>query len=208
MSSGNTLLSFGQTSFRLNTVFLFDWPPFYLPFMDRPLVFDLRSSSARQSKSLHFPRIRSPIPRPEKPRSFLFALNRIRRRILSSLLSHRSPTRIPIPAPIVEQKVQSEVMVLSARPVNVQVKLVPRKVHYETVRRRQHREEPALHIFQPFPAPSRHPKRPSTAPQLQNSSSGKHADGFIRRKERKNVWSGEWNRTDIRDVINDLRSLR
>ncbi|KAK0438464.1 hypothetical protein EV421DRAFT_966462 [Armillaria borealis] len=184
-----------------------DWPSFLLPLMTQSAIYDSRSSSVRRSKSVSFQPSCSPTARPQKPRSFLSALKFIRRKVISSLLSHPSPSRIPIPAPTHEPKVESEVMVIS-RPVNLQVKLVPRKVHYETVRRRQHGEEPALHTFQPVLAPSRRPKRPSTAPQLQNYGSGKRFDGFVRRREKKQAWSGEWNRTDIRDVIKDLRSLR
>ncbi|SJL11964.1 uncharacterized protein ARMOST_15378 [Armillaria ostoyae] len=175
--------------------------------MTQSPIFDSRSSSVRRSKSVSFQPSYSSTARPQKPRSFLSALKFIRRKVISSLLSHHSPSRIPIPAPTHKPKVESEVMVIS-RPVNLQVKLVPRKVHYETVRRRQHGEEPALHTFQPVLAPTRRPKRPSTAPQLQNYGSGKRFDGFVRRREKKQAWSGEWNRTDIRDVIKDLRSLR
>ncbi len=145
-----------------------------------------------------------------KARSFLSVLNHIRRRVFSSLLSHPSPSRILIPAPPVESKMQSEMMVMP-QPVGAQVRvrhMVPRKVHYETVRRRQHREEPVLHTFQSSVARSRTFKRPSTAPQLQNYGSGKRFNGLVRRREKKPAWSGEWNRTDIRDVIKDLKSLR
>ncbi|PBK74959.1 hypothetical protein ARMSODRAFT_1080621 [Armillaria solidipes] len=177
--------------------------------MDQPVVFDLRSSSARQSKSLSSQPTHYPTVRPQK-RSFLSVLNHIRRRVFSRLLSHPIPSRIPIPTPTVEPKVESEVMVIS-QPVKAQVRArhtVSRKVHYETVRRRQHREEPVLYTFQNSVARSRRFKRPSTAPQLQNYGSGKRFNGFIRRREKKQAWSGEWNRTDIRDVIKDLRSLR
>ncbi len=184
-----------------------DWPSFFLPLMTQSAILNSRSSSARRPKSVSFLPSYSPPARPQKPRSFLSALKFIRRKVISSLLSCGSPPRIPIPAPTHEPKVESEVMVIS-RPVTLQVRLVPRKVHYETVRRRQHGEEPALHTFQPVLAHSRRPKRPSTAPQLQNYGSSKRFDGFVRRREKKQAWSGEWNRTDIRDVIKDLRSLR
>ncbi|KAK0232522.1 hypothetical protein IW262DRAFT_609 [Armillaria fumosa] len=185
-----------------------DWTSFLLSLMTQSAIFDSRSSSARRSKSVSFQPSYSPPAPVQKPRSFLSALKFLRRKVISSLLSHPSPPRtpIPLPAPTHEPKVESEVIVIS-RPVNLQVKLVPRKVHYETVRRRQHGEEPALHTFQPVLAPIRRPKRPSTAPQLQNYGSGKRFDGFVRRREKKQAWSGEWNRTDIRDVIKDLRSL-
>lgn len=177
----------------------------YLPPMIQSAIFDSRSSSAaRRSKSVSFQTTSySPPARAQKPRSFLSALKFLRRKVISSLLSHPTPPRAPIPLPTPPH--ESEVIVIS-RPVNLHVKLVPRKVHYETVRRRQHGEEPALHTFHPVVAPIRRPKRPSTAPQLQGG--GKRFDGFVRRREKKQAWSGEWNRTDIRDVIKDLRSLR
>ncbi len=148
--------------------------------------------------------------RTPKPRLFLSVLNHIRRRVSSSLLSHPLPSQIPIPPLTFGPKVESDVMVTS-QPVNAQVQvrhMVPRKVHYETVRRRYHREEPVLHTLQPSVARSRRLKRPSTAPQLQNYGSGKRFNGVVRKKERKQAWNGEWNRTDIRDIMKDLRSLR
>ncbi|PBK58746.1 hypothetical protein ARMSODRAFT_1027990 [Armillaria solidipes] len=155
--------------------------------MDQPAVLDLRSSSDRQSKSLSSQPTHYPTVRPQK-RSFLSVLNHIRRRVFSRLLSHPIPSRIPIPIPNVETKVECEVLVIS-RPVNVQVHMVPRKVHYETVRRRKHREEPILQTFQLSMALSRRFKRPSTAPQLQNYGSGKSLNAFIPRREKKQAWS-------------------
>ncbi|KAK0479092.1 hypothetical protein EDD18DRAFT_868753 [Armillaria luteobubalina] len=182
---------------------------YLLSLMIQSAIFDSRSSSAtRRSKSVSFQTTSYSSPaRAQKPRSFLSALKFLRRKVISSLLSHPTPPRapIPLPTPSHEPRIESEVIVIS-RPVNLHVKLVPRKVHYETVRRRQHGEEPALHTFHPVVAPIRRSKRPSTAPQLQGS--GKRFDGFVRRREKKQAWSGEWNRTDIRDVIKDLRSLR
>ncbi len=178
--------------------------------MAQPAVFDLGSSSTRRSKSPSSKTTHYPIMRAPKLRSFFSVLNRIHRRVSSTLLSHPSRSRIPIPAPPVQPKVQSEVMDIS-QSVNSQVgvrHMVPRKTPYKTVRRQQHQGEPVLHTFQPSVARSRRLKCPSTTPQLQNCGSGKRFNGFVRRKERKQAWSGEWNRTDIRDVNKDMRSLR